>query len=185
MRRRTTALSAVLALLVTGLWAAPSGVAAPYPPATHAQIFSSTTTPVQGQTIQVSGKDYLPNEDVRLTIGGIFVGTAHTDGAGSFARPAKVPATLLGDQPLTGVGASGLPTDRDSLTLTIRARGASNSAAVAGESNVAVAGRSNGAGGLSSTGARIALLVGVAVVLLAAGGVATRLGRRRRASRGV
>ena len=165
-----------LGLLLAGILFASSAVAAPkpkptstcYPPGRcHAKIFSSTTTPVQGQRIKVSGKFYLPNENVRLTIGGVYVGTARTDADGAFDPPVTVP-NLVGDQELSGVGASGLATDRDSLILTIRASGA--------------AGAGDNAGGLASTGVQIAAFSLLGVVLLVGGGFLVLAARRRRAA---
>jgi hypothetical protein len=131
----------------------------------QAHIMSSTTTPFQGQTIEVSGLGYQPNEDVALTIGGIPVGTAHTDADGNFDPPAVVPASLIGDQPLTGRGASGQPYDVDSLILNIRAAGAGGS--------------SSSSGGLASTGVDILTGVAVALALIGAGVLFARGGRRR------
>lgn len=172
MRRVLSALL-TLGLLLTGVLFATAARSAPtdpggpcYPPGTcHAQIFSSTTTPFQGDTIKVSGKFYLPNEDVRLTIGGIFVGTAHTDGDGAFDPPVVVP-DLLGDQVLEGVGASGFDFDRDSLILNIRTRSG------AGSDN----------GGLASTGVKIAAISLLGAALLIGGGFLVMAGRRRRGS---
>jgi LPXTG-motif cell wall-anchored protein len=132
----------------------------------QAHILSSTTTPFQGQTIEVSGLTYHANEAVTLTIGGIFVGTAHTDSNGNFDPPAVVPVTLLGDQPLTGRGASGAANDVDSLVLHITAAGTSNT----------------GGGGLPNTGVDILTGLAVALALLGAGVLFLRGGRRRHTS---
>lgn len=133
----------------------------------QAHIMSSTTTPFQGQTIEVSGKTYHANEAVTLTIGGIFVGTAHTDANGNFDPPAVVPVSLLGDQPLTGRGASGQANDVDSLVLHITAAGVEATGSTSG---------------LPNTGVDILTGVAVAIALIGAGILFTRGGRRRRSS---
>jgi hypothetical protein len=134
-----------------------------YPPPQQATIMSSTTTPFIGQKIEASGINYCPDEDVRLTIAGTFVGTAHTDFSGSFDPQVTVPGPV-GDKELCGVGASGLPTDQDCLTLHVKAE-------------------SNGPGGPAFTGVQIAALVLVAVALLAGGGFFAAAGRRKSTTR--
>jgi hypothetical protein len=177
MRRKLGAVAVLGMLAGTVLLAAPAGaVPTPtsvpgtcgYPPALcQAHIFSSTTAPTPGQTIEASGKDYHPNEDVDLTIGGIHVGTAHTDANGNFDPAVVVPASLRGDQPLTGRGASGQPNDVDSVVLHIQVAGASGSSS---------------SGGLASTGVEIAAFSAVGVALIAGGVAFAVAGRRRRAS---
>lgn len=136
-----------------------------------AKIKSSTTAPHPGQTIEVSGTGYVANENVALTIDGIAVGTAHTDSNGGFDPAVVVPASLIGDQPLTGRGASGQPYDVDSLVLHIQAAGAAGSSA------------SNG-GGLASTGVQIAAFSAIGAVLILAGLAFAVFGRRRRSAHG-
>jgi len=168
------AIAVVLAIFGMGAAAAaPTPTSVPstcetYPPEIcQAHIMSSTTTPFQGQTIEVSGRGYHANESVALTIGGISVGTAHTDGSGNFDPPAVVPVSLLGDQPLTGRGASGLPDDVDSVVLHITAAGASPTST---------------SGGLSSTGVDVLTGLAVAIALIGAGVLFMQGGRRRRRS---
>ncbi|MDT4906698.1 MAG: hypothetical protein QOH52_4714 [Pseudonocardiales bacterium] len=132
----------------------------PYPPSPNATIRSSSTTMKVAETIEASGIHYCPDEDVRLTIGGKFVGTAHTDAAGAFDPPVVVPGPA-GSKQLCGVGASGLSTDRDCLTLVARAAGSSGLAGAGG----------NTGGGTAFTGVEVALLCAVALLLIA-GGVA-------------
>jgi hypothetical protein len=140
-----------------------------YPVTTQASIAASTTTPFVGESIDVSGTCYHANEGVALTIGGVSVGTAHTDANGSFTLTVKVP-DLLGAQSLVGRGASGEGNDVDSLTLTIEGSG------VAGESI------GGGGGGLASTGVKIAGLVLLAGALIGGGAFFAVAGRRRRSA---
>ena len=150
----------------TGLHAAAAGACndSAYPPAPHATIMASTTTPFLNETIEASGTAYCPDEDVRLTLAGKFVGTTHTDGTGAFDPPVKV--TAVGKLQLCGIGASGLPNDRDCLTLTVKTHG--------------TGGSHNPGGGTSITGTDIALIVVAAIVLLAAGWSLVAAGRRKR-----
>ena len=151
-----------------GLNAAAAGACndSAYPPAPHATIMSSTTTPSVGETIEASGTAYCPDEDVRLTLAGKFVGTTHTDQAGDFDPPVKV--TQTGKLLLCGIGASGLPNDRDCLTLTVTAQ------------HQGGGGNHNPGGGTSFTGVDILLIVLAAVVLLAVGWALLAAGRRKR-----
>jgi hypothetical protein len=155
--------------------AAPAGAATapaacphpvPYPPAPNATVQSSTTHPKVGQQIEASGIHYCPTEDVRLTIGGKFVGTGHTDATGAFDPQVVVPGPP-GQKLLCGIGASGLATDRDCLTLFVAAAGTSNGGS---------------GGGTSFTGVEIGALIAVAAVLLVGGAVFLRAGQRRKRS---
>jgi hypothetical protein len=136
-----------------------------YPPSPHATIMASTTTPSVGETIEASGIAYCPNEDVRITLDGRYVTTTHTDSTGAFDPPVTVHHT--GKLPLCGIGASGLPNDRDCLTLTVTA-------------NHQQGGGHNPGGGTSLTGTDILLIVVAAAALLGAGGALLVAGRRRR-----
>jgi hypothetical protein len=161
----------VFLLSVVAMQSASAANNAPYPPTTQAVISTSTTTPYQGQHIEVSGMTYHASEDVKLYIGGQFVGTGHTDSAGSF-DPLVTTPDLLGHQTLTGVGASGAANDVDSLVLTI------SKGSPAGVAGGGGPGGSSG-GGLAFTGVEIAGLVGIAVALLAGGTAMMVVGRRR------
>jgi hypothetical protein len=135
-----------------------------YPPAPHAMIAASTTTPSVGETIEASGTAYCPDEDVRLILAGTFVGTTHTDGNGAFDPPVKV--TRTGKLQLCGIGASGLPNDRDCLILTVKSRGTGGA-------------HKHRHGGTSFTGVDVALLCLLAVVLVAGGWAFAAAGRRK------
>jgi hypothetical protein len=135
-----------------------------YPPSPHATIMASTTTPSLNETIEASGTAYCPDEDVRITLGGRYVTTTHTDSAGDFDPPVKV--TQLGRLQLCGIGASGLPNDRDCLMLTVKQHHQG--------------GGHNPGGGTSITGTDILLIVLAAVALLAVGIALVAAGRRKR-----
>jgi hypothetical protein len=135
----------------------------PYPPAPNATVQSSTTHPNVGQHIEASGIHYCPDEDVRLTIGGTFVGTGHTDSVGTFDPQVVVPGPA-GQKLLCGIGASGLAADRDCLTLFISAGGTGGGSG----------------GGTSFTGVEVGALIALGALLLVGGGVLLRVGQRRK-----
>lgn len=167
-RARLSVLCAGLLLFTSALLAAPAAGA--YPVGTQAQLTVDRTDPYVGDTIEIGGFGFHPDESVRLTIGGVQVGTARTDARGAFDPPARVP-DLPGARVVTGTGASGAADDVASVRITIQARG------VAAVSTTRVR-----TGGLAFTGAQISAFVGLGLVLVAAGVVAVRLGRRRRPS---
>ena len=136
----------------------------PYPPSPNATVQSSTTRPRVGQHIEASGIHYCPNEDVTITIAGQFVGTGHTDNAGTFDPGVVVPGPP-GKKQLCGIGASGLSRDRDCLTLFVQGSG--------------TGGQSSG-GGTSFTGVEIGAMIAVAIALLVGGVVFARAGARRK-----
>jgi hypothetical protein len=144
----------------------------PYPPGPDATVEVNTTIPHVGDTLQVSGIEYCPNEDVDITIAGQHVGTGHTDNNGSFGPQQVITPGPPGPQQLCGIGASGLPTDRDCLTLHVQGTGRSSPAPPG----------SNG-GGTAFTGVQIALFGLIALVLVVGGVVVTTLGRNRRPER--
>jgi hypothetical protein len=139
----------------------------PYPPSPNATVQASTTHPTVGQHIEASGIHYCPDEDVTITIAGVFVGTGHTNGTGQFDPDVVVPGPP-GQKQLCGIGASGLATDQDCLTLFVTAPPAPPS--------------SNGGGGVAFTGVEIGALVAVGIALLIGGVVFARAGARRKQS---
>ena len=162
------ALAVPAAASASGLAVAPGACDnSAYPPSPHATIMASTTTPSVGETIEASGTAYCPDEDVRITLAGEFVTTTHTDLAGDFDPPVKV--THAGKLQLCGIGASGLPNDRDCLMLTVKAHNQGGGHNPGG-----------GGGGTSFTGVDILLIVLAALVLLGAGWALVMAGRRKR-----
>lgn len=138
----------------------------PYPPSPNATVQSSSTHPTVGQHIEASGIHYCPDEDVTITIGGAFVGTGHTDSTGKFDPDVIVPGPA-GSKQLCGIGASGLATDQDCLTLDVQAP---------------PTGTKGNGGGVAFTGVEIGSLIAVAVALIIGGVVFARAGARRKQS---
>ncbi|MGH8961785.1 MAG: hypothetical protein ACRDWT_11450 [Jatrophihabitantaceae bacterium] len=139
-----------------------------YPMSPGVMIMASTTTPFVGQRIEVSGKNYCPDEDVTILLRGKNVGTAHTDASGAFDPGVKVTGPV-GRATLLGRGASGQSLDRDSLVLTVRAGTGSGSGA-----------GSPSGGGLAVTGTELAAMIVLAALLLGGGIALTVAGRRNR-----
>lgn len=178
----------VLAITVVGpalpASAAPAACGNPvvgYPPGStsSAQLALSTTFAHPGDTVEVSGAHYRPNEAVTIYItgsmtqckpstftGGIKVGTGHTNASGSFDPAVVVPNGLSGTVTVYGLGASLLPTDYSTQPLNIAGAGGSG----------------GGTQPPAHTGVDIALMLTAGGLLLGAGVVFTRGGRRRRAA---
>jgi hypothetical protein len=144
----------------------------PYPPSPDATVESSTTTPLIGQRIKVSGINYCPTENVDITLRGVHVGSAFTTSSGSFDPEITVTGPA-GAARLCGIGASGLATDRDCLVLHVRASNGQ------GSSSTPVSGSGGGGGGTAFTGTDLALLIAIAVLLIAGGIAFATAGRGR------
>jgi hypothetical protein len=140
----------------------------PYPPAPSATVQVNTTRPIVGETLEISGIAYCPDEDVELTIAGEHVGTAHTDAQGNFDPPVTTPGPP-GQKQVCGIGASGLATDRDCLLIEVP--------------DAAGSPPPDEGGGTAFTGVQIALLGLAALVLIVGGVVLTTLTRNRHPER--
>lgn len=149
-----------------------SAAAATYPPTTCATIAISTTTPRPGQTITVTGEDFQSNVQVtlRMTPYGITLARVTTDSDGKFSAGVTMPLDARGNQLIHADGA-GKVCPADPIQITVKG---------------SAGGGSTGTGGTGGppamTGVDVALLVGVALALLAAGVLFTRGGRRRHVS---
>jgi len=137
----------------------------PYPPSPSATVQVNTTVPNVGETLEISGISYCPDEDVELTIAGQHVGTAHTDAAGNFDPPVTTPGPP-GQKQVCGIGASGLATDRDCLLIEVQGGGETTPP--------------GDHGGTAFTGVQIALLGLVALMLIVGGLFLTTMSRNRR-----
>ena len=175
----------VLAIAVVGpalpASAAPAVCGSPtvgYPPkaSSSAQLAASTNFAHVGDKLELSGTHYLPNEDVALYISGklteckpstlhnfIKVGTAHTDANGSFDPTVTVP-NVSGHVTMFGIGASLKGYDYSTQPLTIAATNNSSGSTQPP----------------AHTGVDIALMLAAGGLLVGAGVVFTRGGKRRR-----
>lgn len=141
-----------------------------YPPSPNATVEVTTTSPVVGERIKISGVNYCPTESVNITLRGAHVATAHTNSSGSFDPEITVTGPV-GSAQVCGIGASGLARDRDCVTLHIRESSGQ------GATSTPVAG--SGGGGPAFTGTDIALLIALGVLLLAGGIAFATAGRSR------
>lgn len=166
----------------------------PYPPSAGVMLMVSTTTPYQGQSIEVSGSGYCANETVTLSMGGQRLGTAHADAKGSFDPKVRITEDP-GRYRLTGAGQDG---DHASVAMTVRpgsgvepisvhrpgANGPGSNGHAPAANGAVPAAAGAGTGGLAFTGIDVALLIAIAVALLGAGSYLVYAGRRRRLTRG-
>jgi hexosaminidase len=170
---RFRAVLALAAAVFGGLFLAPAGAdAAGYPPTTCAMLSVSTTHPLPGEEITVSGTNFLPNANVRLELHSpsYVLKTVTTNGSGSFTTQVKLPNGVFGTHQL--VAATGAPSTcpTPTITLHIQKHGAAGSSAERGGSG----------GGTAFTGVDVLLIVLVAALLIGAGVALTRGGKRKR-----
>jgi hypothetical protein len=170
-------LRAIVALAVCAFGSmllAPAASAAPYPPTVCASLSVSTTNPLPGQEITVSGENFIAGASVRLELHTVIyvLKTVDADGAGSFTTTVKLPDGVTGSH--TIVAATGAPSGGDCPTdplqlIHIQTGGGSTSAGPGG-------------GGTSFTGVDVlAMLIGAAA-LVGVGVALNRSGQRRRAA---
>jgi hypothetical protein len=174
---------AILALAVASLWlvvvapATSASAVVAYPPSVCPTLSISTTTPLAGSSITVSGADFVPGASVRIELHTKVYVLAHvtTSTDGSFSVKVKLPAGVTGDHTIvaiggTDTGASGCPAHPNQPIVIHDLGGASTSAN----------GGSNG-GGTAFTGIDILALLAAAAVLLGAGVMLNRRGSAKRA----
>lgn len=139
---------------------------APYPPSTCSLLSVSTTFANPGDSITVSGADFVPGSTVQIIIVSphTTLATVTTGTAGTFSAAVTVPNLAAGSYQITATSTR-LACPVNTLTITVGT-----------EPN------SGGTGGHTpaNTGVDVLLLVGTGAVLLAAGLVVNRSGRRRR-----
>jgi hypothetical protein len=175
---------AILALAVASVWlvvvAPASSASAPvaYPPVQCPTLSVSTTSPLAGSSITVSGSNFVPGAAVRLELRTqvSVLANVTTNNDGSFSVSVRLPAGVSGDHDIVavggiGTGATGCPA---SVAIVIHD--------IAGASTSAPAGNGSGT---AFTGIDILALIAVAAALLAAGVLLNRRGNsaKRAASR--
>jgi len=120
---------------------------------------------VCGETVVITGKDFLPNTEVTLTVGGEVIGTTTTDSQGNFSFRWTVPCALSGSVTVTA-------TDRVntlSVSLTVSAPGPAPTAAPTPTPS----------GTLPRTGSDSDLLLRAGLLLVTAGGLLVLATRKR------
>lgn len=175
---RIRAVLALIGLSAAAAVAAPATVALAYPPNICATLSVSTTTPLVGESITVTGTHFDPNSTVRLELRppGSTLGTAHSNAQGQFSIGVTMPANASGRHDIVAVGGNaapgpGCPAD-PSQALDIQSTG--------GASSSGGPGPNGGGGGPAMTGVDIAGLIAAALALLGVGYLVNRGGRRRR-----
>ena len=172
MRLRAIATLAVAILAAVFFSPAAHSSAAPraldYPPTTCPGALSvSTTHPLPGETITVTGHNFSPGGSVHLVLrpGPYDLGTFQADAQGSFTAHVKLPDGVVGRHVVVAV--SGAPHIAQCAGAVIQ---------------IQAGGESTGPGGppgTSFTGIDLLLILLAAAVLIAAGVLFVRSGKRR------
>jgi hypothetical protein len=167
------AIIALAAAIIGAVFFMPAAQAQAYPPTICPTLSVSTTHPLPGETITVSGVNFNANAQVHLVLHSkaYDLGTVSSDGQGSFSTPVKLPSGVLGRHVIVAV--SGAPQIQDcpiAVVVHIHQPGGSNS------------GPGGHHGGNSFTGVDILLIVLAAAALLGAGVALNRGGKRRHGS---
>jgi hypothetical protein len=178
MRARLSLLVAVAFALLGLVVPATSAGAAPvaYPATLCPTLSVSTTMPLVGATITVSGVNFDPNATIKLELESKpwLLATVKSDAQGAFTVNVKLPAGVFGSHLIVAVGGTtqrgpGCPVDPSQL-LHIQNPGTSGGNG---------GGNGNG-GGTAFTGVDVLLLVLLAAVLLSVGVAINRSGKRRK-----
>jgi len=173
--RATLALVVALAGLALG---APSATAARaaasdpvYPPTVCATIFVSTTNPLEGASIGVTGENFFANATTHLYIKSphILLRTVKTDGDGRLATTVKLPDGLFGHRILQAEGGHSGDNGCAADPFQIQQGAAASQSGGGG-------GSSNG-GGTAFTGVDVAGLLAIAAALVGVGVLLNRRGR--------
>jgi LPXTG-motif cell wall-anchored protein len=157
-----------LALLLGGvvlLFAAPAATAQDYPGGPTLTVDRPSV--VCGDTVVITGKDFLPNTEVTLTVGGEVIGTVMTDGQGNFSFRWTVPCSLSGSVTVTATD----DVNTLSVSITVSAPGPSPTAAPSPTPS--------GTGTLPRTGSDNDGLVRAGLLLVAVGGLLVLATRKR------
>lgn len=170
---RLRAIVALAIAVAASVLFAPMSTAAGYPVTECPSLSVSTTNPLPGQSITVSGENFTPNASVRLELHTdvIVLKTVTADANGSFSTSVTLPDDVVGTHSI--VAATGAPNSSDcpgNPVVIIHIQTGGSSTSTGGHH-----------GGTSFTGVDVlAMLVGAAVLIGA--GVAFNRGGRRRGS---
>jgi hypothetical protein len=138
---------------------------APYPPPTCSLLSVSTTFANPGDSITVSGADFVPGSTVSIVIVSprTVLATTKVSSTGTFSVAVTVPDLPPGNYQITAT-ANQLACPVNTLTISLGTSPTSGS---------------SGGHTPANTGVDVLLLIGIGGVLFAAGLVANRAGRRR------
>lgn len=172
---RVRAIFALAAAMFGAFLLAPAAAqGAGYPPTVCATLSVSTTNPLPGEEITVSGANFIPDAGVHLVLrpGDYDLKTVVADASGSFTAQVKLPNGVFGTHRIvatTGAPKSATCPSDPFVIIHIQKHGAAGSSAGPG---------GNG-GGTAFTGVDVLLLVLAGAVLLGAGVALTRGGKRK------
>jgi hypothetical protein len=156
------------------LLAAPAASAVAYPPTTCPTLSVSTTTPLAGGTVTVSGSNFAANAHVTLELHTTVYVLAHVtaSAAGAFTATVTLPAGVVGSHQIVATGGGSVPgcPAEPSQVLNIQASG----------TGAGSGGGGGAGGGTAFTGVDILLLVAVAAALVGVGFAVNSSGKRRR-----
>jgi alpha-L-fucosidase len=149
--------------------ASPATAQYPPPPSCHL----SDTTVDQGDTLGVTGFNWLPDSDVLLQLfsTAVNLGTAHTDGDGAFSTEVTIPAnTSVGEHTIraTGQDLNGDPVTVDCGLVVVTEEEAEGAPPAGG-------------GGVAFTGTNVSLGLLILAALILAGAGFTYASRRKKA----
>lgn len=164
----------MLALMLSAIAVAPAAAQEdPYPPEETGDTTVSETVVVAGEAVRVEGDGFQPGSEVTITFNGQVLGIAAVRDDGTFSTQVIIPCVEPGDYTLavSGIDASGAPRV-DEITITVTE--ACEAAPPADETLPDV-------GGLADTGIEVTTGLMAALALIAVGGAALFLARRRSA----
>jgi hypothetical protein len=158
----------------------PAAESAPcYPAHSGASLAVSTTRPMMGEQITLSGANFKPDTSLRLVLHTqpVVLTSLTVGGQGSFTTQVRLPDGVTGAHRIVAVGTPENPTCPGSPVVTIRiqSHGAAGSSAGPGP---------GGPGGTSFTGVDVLLIVIAALVLLGVGVVLNKTGGKRKEGSG-
>lgn len=150
----------------------PAANATAYPPTTCPALSVSTTTPLAGESIVVSGTNFTPNTTIRIELhtAVTVLATVKSSAAGTFTTTVTLPAGVTGSHTIVAVGGGTEGCPASPITIGIQT----------GPSSTSTGGPPNGPPAF--TGVDVLLLLLAAAVLLGAGIMFNRGGKRRRAA---
>jgi hypothetical protein len=157
--------------------AGPAAQAVAYPPTICPTISVSTTTPLAGEAITVTGTNFIPGATVRLELdsSATVLKTVTASASGTFTTQVTMPAGLLGSHTILASGGGGGPGCPADPIQIVNAHGPGG-----GGGSLGNGGGTNGGGGTAFTGVDVLLLVLIAGLLVTAGVMLNRGGKRRR-----